>query len=359
MTTSSWRSSRPSSHRRSPGASRARVTLSLCAVLALGLAACGTDEAPGSEEEQAEVIRNCDVDVPVDEPPERLFAAYQPAIEMAHALGVSDRLVGTAYLDAEVLPEYAEAQQGQRYYENLPSREALLETEPDFVLSGFNGAFTDEQFGTRASLRELGIESWIFSPLCPSEDGMDDETIDPSAVTIEAIYSDLRELGTVFGASDRAEEIVADMQATIDEVRDTVSEAGDGIERPSVAVARPDGDGFRVAAGPDFTTELVKHAGGENAFADLEQRRNMDVSTEEMIARDPDHIFVDVCCDAEMTAADAADDVEAILSDPALANIEAVAEGNVHEFTFANRSAGVRSAPVIAEIAATIHPELF
>ncbi|WP_217898452.1 ABC transporter substrate-binding protein [Haloechinothrix alba] len=336
------------------------VTLSVLITLALTASACGVPDPSGDREATGtDHILNCDIEVPVSDPPERIFAAYQPAIEMAHALGVGDRLVGTAYLDAEVLDEFTEAQQGRRYYETLPSREELLSVEPDFVLSGFNGAFTDENFGTRTSLREIGIHSWIFSPLCPSEDGAGDETIDPSTVTIEAVYEDLRDLGAVFGTEDAAEDVVADMRRTIGEVTEALEAGGDDVRHPSVMIGRPDSGGFRVAAGPDFSSEILSLAGGRNAFAHLDSKRNVNISTEELIERDPEHIFVDVCCDAGMTPADAADDVEAVLSNPALANVTAVAEGNVHEFTFANRSAGVRSATVVAGIAETIHPELF
>lgn len=331
------------------------------ALLALTLAAtaCGgtaDDDNGGEHAAGGETIRNCDVDVAADAPPERVFAAYQPAIEMAHALGIGDRLVGTAFLDAEVLDEYAAVQAEQEYYPQNPSREELLGLQPDFVLSGFNGVFTDESFGTRESLRELGVQSWIFSPLCPSEDGLTDETIDPATVTFDSIYTDLRDLGALFGVEERAEEVVAEMESTLEEVAETVADAE---EPPSVMIGRPDDEGFRVSGGPDFGTVILEHAGAVNAFADLDERRNHDVATEDVIERDPDFILVDMCCDAEMTAADAAPDVEEILSDPALANLTAVTEDQVLEFTFADRSAGVRSAPAVAMVAEMVHPDLF
>jgi iron complex transport system substrate-binding protein len=336
---------------------RARCAAFLALLLAT--TACGGGTAAPSPEAAGETIGNCGVDVAANRPPERVFAAYQPAIETAHALGISDRLVGTAFLDAAVLEEYADAQAEQEYYPNLPSREELLGHEPDFVLAGFNDVFTDESLGTRASLSELGIGSWIPAPLCPSGDGRTDATIDPATVTMDNVYADLRDLGTLFGARERAEEVVADMEGTLQEV----SEALDGRvaeeDRPSVMVGRPTDQGFRVAGGQDFSTEIIGLAGGVNAFADLEGGRNHDVSVEDVIARDPDFILVDVCCDAEMTAADAAPDVERIMADPVLANLTAVTEEQVEEFTFADRSAGVRSASAVATVARTIHPDLF
>ncbi len=346
-----------------PTAARAALRPArFAALLALVLTAtaCGGEAAsPTPAEATGGTIRNCDVDVAAENPPERVFAAYQPGIEMAHALGISDRLVGTAFLDAEVLEPYVESQADQEYHPNLPSREELLDHAPDFVLSGFNDVFTDESFGTRTSLRELGIESWILSPLCPSEDGRSDESIDPTTVTMDNVYSDLRDLGTLFGEQERAEEVIADMESTVEEVSRTLDGHVSEEDRPTVMIGRPGDQGFRVAGGPDFSTELLGLAGAVNAFADLEGKRNHEVATEDVIARDPDFILVDVCCDARMTSADAAPQVEQIMSDPALANLTAVTEGQVKGFTFADRSAGVRSAYAVEKIARIVHPDLF
>ncbi|QVQ51164.1 ABC transporter substrate-binding protein [Spiractinospora alimapuensis] len=326
--------------------------------LTLLLTGCGDGQAESvqSDGDSAGAIDNCGIDVPTDPVPERVFAAYQPAIEMAHALGISDRLVGTAFLDAVVIEEYAEAQEEQEYYASLPSREELLNLEPDFVLTGYNDTFTDDTFGTRGSLSELGISSWIFSPLCPSEDGLSDATIDPADVTMENVYADLRDLGALFGETDRAEDVIAEMEATVEEVTMVVADAED---EPEVLIARPSDEGFQVASGQDFGTEIIDLAGGVNAAGDLDERRNVTISTEDVIERDPDVILIDVCCDAEMTAADAADDVASVLDDPALANVTAVKEEQVHEFTFADRAAGVRSATAVAQVAELIHPDLF
>jgi iron complex transport system substrate-binding protein len=86
------------------------------------LAACGGPPAASAPAGTGTTARNCGIDVTVPGPPQRIYAAYQPAIEMVHALGVSDRVVGTAYLDAQVLPEYAAAQAATEYLPELPSR---------------------------------------------------------------------------------------------------------------------------------------------------------------------------------------------------------------------------------------------
>ncbi|WP_246107014.1 ABC transporter substrate-binding protein [Pseudonocardia kunmingensis] len=300
---------------------------------------------------------NCGIEVAVPGPPQRIYAAFQPAIEMVHALGVGDRVVGTAFLDAQVLPEYAGAQAATDYLPELPSREALLATNPDFVVSGYNGLFAEsgtETIGTRASLRELGVQSWVFGPLCPSADGLSDEAIDPAAVSMENVYTDVRELGRLFGVQERADALVVEMQARIAAVQQRVA----GAPPVRVAVVAPQDDGtFRVAGGRDFATRILEIAGAENVFADLTTRRNVPVGAEEIIARDPEVILTSTCCDGAYTVADAGPDVERIRTHPALAGVTAVREGRVHGFLFADRAAGVRVPRAAEMVADLVHPD--
>ena len=332
-------------------------SVAIAMVLTLpGCSADGTDKpATGGT-----TVQNCGIDVTVDGPPERVYAAYQPAIEIAHALGISDRLVETAFLDAQVLPEYVDAQQDVKYVEKLPSREALLTTDPDFVLSGYNNVFTDDgagdqSFGTRRSLADLGIQSWILSPLCPSSDGLSDEAIDPATVRVETIFEDLRDLGTLFDVTERAEEVIADQEQRIAAVDRAVA----GAARPSVAIVLLDeGGGIRVAGGIDFGTQVIEHAGGVNAFEDLTDRRHVEIDIEELIRRDPDVILTSVCCDASYTREHGAAEVRTIRENPALAGTTAVREDSVHSFLFADRAAGVRVAHAIEVLGAILHPDL-
>lgn len=330
----------------------------LAAVLSLSLVAgCAPSAAESSG---ATTVQNCGIDVSVDGPPKRVFAAYQPAIEMAHALGISDRLVGTAYLDSQVLPEYAAAQARTKYFKNLPSREELLSLNPDFVLSGFNDVFSatgsDGSFGSRKSLADLGVRTWIFGPLCPTADGKGDEAIDPASVSMDNVYTDLRDLGRLFGVEDRAEQVIADQRRRIAAVTDAVRDA----PRPTVAIVRPglEGGGMTVSGGPDFGTVLIRQAGGVNAFADLTSKRNVKISVEEFIKRDPDYVLISGCCDASLTPAAAQPDVDKILGNPAFANLKAVRAKHVIPWLFANHSAGVRGAYTTENLGHILHPDL-
>ncbi len=337
-----------------------RRMTALIATTALVLTGCGSSEGGGGSEASATTVANCRIDVEVEEPPERVYAAYQPAIEVAHALGLGDKLVKTAFLDSEVLPEYAEAHADAPYVNKLPSREGMLKDKPDFILSGFNGVFaesgSDTSFGKRGDLAELGVQSWILSPLCPSEDGKTDEAIDPATVNVETIHDDLRDLGEIFDAEDEAEEVIADQKSRITAVEKAVK----GKDRPTVAIlaVREDGS-FGVSSGIDFGTQIIEHAGGKNAFEDLDSKRNVDVDVEELIKKDPDVILVETCCDQDLTRADAKVDVKTVMNKPALSGMTAVKNEEVHPFLFADRSAGVRAAHSIELVASILHPDEF
>lgn len=338
---------------------RRSLPVAVLSAAAVVLSACGgppdPEAAAGSEGAVTEV--NCGIEVTVPAPPERIYALYQPAIETLHALGVSDRLVGTAWLDAPVLAPFAEAQASVPYIPDLPQREALLVANPDFVLAGYNNVFAttgDESISTRADLSALGVQTWVNAPLCPSADGLSDEAIDPAQVSMETIYGDLHSLGRVLGAQQRSEELVAELQAKVATVQEQVA----GKAEPRVAILLNDDDGsYRVASGIDFGTRILEMAGAENAFGDLTERRHVAVSKEELIARDPDVIFTSTCCDAATVDEDGRADVQQILTDPALAGSTAVEQRKVFAFLFADRAASLRAPYAAERVADLVHPE--
>ncbi len=84
------------------------------------------------------------------------------------ALGLEQRMVGTAYLDDEILPEFREEYESVPVLaEEYPSREVLLGAEPDFVFGGFSSVFESDAAGNRKGLHELGIDTYLMTEYCP------------------------------------------------------------------------------------------------------------------------------------------------------------------------------------------------
>ncbi|XVU22632.1 ABC transporter substrate-binding protein [Actinoplanes sp. CA-054009] len=318
------------------------------------LAGCG-DAAAKTEPAAADSIRNCGVAVPVGTPPARIFAAFHNAIEAVYALGAGDKVVGAAYLDNPLRPEYA-AQFTKAYYpEEYPSREEVLRLDPDFVVSGFTGAYTAEGLGTRAELDKIGIGSYLFTQYCPSADGKDQKDLADNDVSLDSVYGDLTDLGRVLGRTAEAEQLVAGMKKTVAGVESKLQ----GVAKPRVAMLnRPGGGELRVFGTEDVATTIIEKAGGVQAFGDVPGRLTR-IGTEELIKRKPDVIVVPACCGADVGPAGAQEVIDGLKKDPALANVPAVRDGKIYAVTFAEVTPGVRNADAVATLAKLLHPERF
>ena len=117
------------------------LVVPLAAVLLAGCAA----PAPAATPEPAGplTLSNCGVPVTFDAPPARVVTIKSTSTEMMLALGVGDRIVGTAFQDGPVPDEWAaDAADLPVLADKMPSEEVVLETEPDLVYSGWESATT-------------------------------------------------------------------------------------------------------------------------------------------------------------------------------------------------------------------------
>ena len=127
----------------------------------------------------------------------------QAATEVMLALGLQDRLVGTAYLDDQILPEFAAAYQripvlAAKY----PSREVLLAARPDFLYAAYPALSAP-----RASDRgRIGRADGLTRYLAPA--GCTDKSR-PPGVSLEMTFAELRDVARIFGVTSRAETLIA------------------------------------------------------------------------------------------------------------------------------------------------------
>ena len=322
------------------------------------LAGCAGPAPAG--EPAAATLPNCGVAVPVGTPPARIFAAFHNGVEAVYALGAGDRLVGAAYLDNPLLPAYAGQFRPERrtpayYPEEYPSREEVLSLDPDFVVSGFTGAFTAEGLGSRAELDRIGIGSYLFTQYCPTADGEGQKSLGANDVTLDGVYRDLTDLGTVLGTTAQAGALVESMRQTVTGIQGRLT----GVSRPRVAMLnRPGGGELRVFGTEDVATTIIEAAGGTQAFDDIPGRLTR-IGTEELIKRRPDVIVVPACCGADVGPEGAQEMIDGLKADPALANVPAIRDGRIYPVTFAEVTPGVRNADAVVNLAKLLHPDRF
>lgn len=322
-----------------------RLVLAAPAVaLALALAACGGDPAepgvsPGASSTSSGgatfspvTLDNCGTEVTVDSPPERVVAIKSTSIETMLALGLQDRLVGTAFADGPVPDEWADAYDAVPVLsDKVPGQEALLEAQPDFVYAGWESNFSDDGAGERSALQGLGIGTYVSPAACKEEGYM------PDPLTFEGLFDEQREIASVFGVTDRAEDLIAQEQELLDSVTPPAEETtalwySSGTDTPY------------VGAGIGAPQMMLDAAGLTNIFADVHDTWTS-AGWEQVVAADPDVI---VLVDASWNTAESK--IALLESNPATSRLTAVREHRYLTLPFPAAEAGVRNAQAVVSL---------
>lgn len=319
-----------------------RLLLAVPAALTvLALAACGADGgatagtpsgAPAATAAAPVTVDNCGTEVTVDSPPERVVAIKSTAIEMLLTLGLADRVVGTAFADGPVPDDLAAAYDAIAVLsDKVPGQEALLEAQPDLVYAGWESAFSDDGVGERPALQQLGIGTYVSPAACKEQGYM------PDPLTFDGLFDEIREVASLFGVEDRAEDLVARQQAQLDAVKPPAQETtalwySSGSDTPY------------VGAGIGAPQMMMDAAGLTNIFADVHDTWTS-AGWEQVVAADPDVI---VLVDATWNTADAK--IALLEGNSATAQLTAVREHRYLTVPFPAAEAGVRSADAVVSL---------
>ncbi|MFD1815591.1 ABC transporter substrate-binding protein [Rhodococcus gannanensis] len=304
---------------------RALPAAAVAVAAALTLTACGGGSTD-SDAAAAISLENCGRTVTLDSPAERAVTVSQGATETALSIGAEGRMVGTAYLDDAIAPQWQEAYLTVPVIEesDYPSREALLETRPDLVLSSYGSAFDEKAIGSQDSLAEVGVASYV-SPF-----GCADKSLRAPAEW-ESISGEITDYGVLFGREAEAAAVVEQQDETLTAVRSAASGAGKSIfwydSNTDVPYVGANGGGPQL---------IIDAVGATNIFAGLDGSW-VDGNWETVLAANPDVI---VLADASW---DTAEQKKAYLrSDPALKDLTAVREDRFVVLPFSTTTPGPR-----------------
>ena len=267
----------------------------------------------------------------VTKSPEKAVTLAQFMTETLLALGLEDKMTGTALLNEEILPEYKEA------YEKIPelemgeghsiSKESFIATEADFV-SGWEQSITEEATGSLEELEARGIVPFVSSGLAPD-------------ATIESVYNDFILLGKIFEVSERAEKVVAKMK---DEVKNIADKTKDIKNRPRVLIY-DSGEGEAFVGGSGLPNNLIELAGGENIYKDLGQDYAA-VSFEDIVQRNPEIIVV-----TEYYSGITGDEkIKFLKNNPALKDIDAIKNNRIYKIGLIDLAPGIRNSKAVGKL---------
>ena len=199
-------------------------------------------------------------EITLTEPATRIVALTAADCEILCALGCEDTLVGRGeYCDyPESILSVPSVQSG--YNTNL---EEILAREPQVVLMG-DMAQSEEQV---RMLEDSGIQVVVSN-----------------ADDIAGVYTAIRMIGKLMGKDAEAEALIADMQATFDDIAQKSAATGKTV----YFEISPLQWGLWTAGSGTFMDELATLCGLTNAFSDVEGWAA--ISVEQVFARDPDYI---------------------------------------------------------------------
>ncbi|MFF3485869.1 ABC transporter substrate-binding protein [Streptomyces sp. NPDC002701] len=280
------------------------VALALAGALCLVTTACAdTTDKTGAEGGAAAAaartgypvtLENCGVTQKFTEAPGRVVVmngASVAEVSTLLALGLGDRIVANQqrYGMSEVkgraeaikaLPT-GDVKLNDAY--DVP-REAMIGLRPDLVLSTTSYGFDEKNgFATREQLKDVGAHTYV------SPQGCDQDT---SKMTVADSYTLLRDMGKIFGRTERAEELIAESQKNIADVAAAVK----GEKRPEVMVLFSNmvmgGNDFSSVVAKGIYNDILAKAGGTNAFASASRTSFADLSKEKVAATDVDALVV-------------------------------------------------------------------
>lgn len=313
----------------------------LALLLAVGLSGCAGAPATSAVAADAAatdpvVLDNCGTEVTVDSPPQRILTIKSSTLELALALGAGDRIIGSAFSDGPLPDDLAADADGIAVVsEKVPSKEAVLDLEPDLVFAGWESNFSVDGVGERADLQKLGIATYVAPAACKAPGYM------PDPLTFDTVFDGFAEAGELLGEENAATALIAQQRKELAAITPD--------DRSLAALWYSSGtDQPFVGAGIGAPQMIMSAAGLDNVFADVHDTWTS--SSWELIAdADPDVI---VLVDAAWNTA--ASKIALLTSNPVTAQLDAVKNQRFVIVDFPATEAGIRNVDAVKSIVAQL-----
>ncbi|MCK0095268.1 ABC transporter substrate-binding protein [Yoonia sp. F2084L] len=292
-------------------------------------------------------VQSCDRDVTFDAPPQAAVSNDINLTEMMLVLGLTDHMVGYTgisgwnKLDAamragvEALPELSE---------QYPSKEVLIGADADFYFAGWNYGMRVGGDVTPETLAPFGIQVYELTESCIHIGQVGDK----DAASMDDMYTDLRNLGAIFGVQDRAAALIADYQT---DLAAFLADLPPLPQAPRVFVYDSGEDAPFTAGRYAMPNALIEAAGGVNIMENFEKSWTT-VGWEAVVERNPEIIVI--VNYGEVTAAQKRD---FMMSNPAFADLDAVKNDRFVVLEYVEATPGPRNIQAVKTLAAAFRAD--
>ncbi|CAH0189435.1 ABC transporter substrate-binding protein [Pseudomonas brassicacearum] len=285
-------------------------------------------------------IQSCNRQVMFNEAPRHAVSHDINMTQMMLALGLKPRMVGYSGISGwkSVTPEMARILDGlPELAAKYPSVETLLNANVDFFFAGWDYGMRVGGDLTPQTLQPLGINVYELTESCAF-------VMKRPAASLEDTYNDLRNLGKIFDVQDRANALIATMQAQVADVRKHLP-----AQQPRVFLYDSGEDRAMTSGRLGMPQALIDAAGGRNILDDVETSWTR-VNWENVVERNPQVIVI-----VDYGEVSAEQKQQFLLNNPALQSVEAIQQRRFIVIPYVQATPGIDNVLAVQTLARGFH----
>ena len=283
-------------------------------------------------------VQSCNRTVTFESPPARAISNDVNLTEMMLVLGLADRMVGYTgisgwkTLDAKMRSGVKELPELSVKY---PFKEVLVGADADFFFAGWNYGMKVGGEVTPQTLEPFGIKVYELTESCS-------HIMEKGKASIADMYTDILNLGTIFGVNDRAQVLVKSYREDLESFKAGLETSEENLR---VFIYDSGEDAPFTAGRYAMPTALIEAAGGHNIMDDFEKSWGT-VTWEEVVERDPQVIVI--INYGDVTAEQKRD---YMMANPAFANLSAVKNDRFVTLEYVEATPGPRNIQAVKNLA--------
>ncbi|MBK5532769.1 ABC transporter substrate-binding protein [Pseudomonas sp. TH08] len=287
-------------------------------------------------------IQSCNREVTFKEAPKHAVSHDINMTQMMLALGLKPRMAGYSGVSGwkSVTPEMQSLLDGlPELAAKYPSVETLLNANVDFFFAGWDYGMRVGGDLTPQTLQPLGINVYELTESCAF-------VIKRPAATLDDTYNDLRNLGKIFDVQDRANALIARMQAQVTAVRKDLP-----ADKPRVFLYDSGEDRAMTSGRLGMPQALIDAAGGRNILDDVDASWTR-VNWETVVEHNPQVIVI-----VDYSEITAEQKIEFLLKNKALQSVDAIKNQRFIVIPYVQATPGIDNVLAVETLAKGFHGE--
>ena len=316
---------------------RSLLSFGLCLVMLSGSA-----QALAEATHYPLTVKSCNREVTFTQAPQHALSHDINMTQMMLALGLKPRMAGYSGVSGwkAVTPDMQSLLDGlPELAAKYPSVETLLDANVDFLFAGWDYGMRVGGDLTPQTLQPLGINVYELSESCAF-------VMERPPASLEDTYNDLRNLGRIFDVQDRANALVAHMQAQVANIRKTLP-----AQRPRVFLYDSGEDRAMTSGRLGMPQALIDAAGGRNILEDVDASWTR-VNWESVVEHNPQVIVI-----VDYSEITAEQKIQFLLANKALQSVDAIKHRRFIVIPYVQATPGIDNVLAVATLAKGFHSE--